>query len=199
MKDEELENLRREYKHLVDLRDELIKVRSRIKELEQEPIVREYLSLLNRERSDLSSNYKLFRKTDEELLEEAIRETVHRPDCSIYIYIGDYKTLEGEPRSTKLVPTFIPISKNEEYPEYRKYRNIECNCEEGTMIFIDECEEFEQRNIVLYPPNKTYSIEYFNKIRRIYFDTAIKYGKEKAVEKILYKKNMQKHSEIGIL
>ena len=48
-------------------------------------------------------------------------------------------------------------------------------------------------NIVLYPPKDVSSTTYFSKIKDMYFGETIKYGCNKALEKVLYRRDLERN------
>ena len=86
------------------------------------------------------------------------------------------------------------VSYDDPDADFREYINIELYEYDSShiqLIPISECAEFEQNNIVLYPHKGVNSAQYYSKIRTMYFNTAVQYGCDKSLEKVLYKKNMQ--------
>lgn len=192
MTDQDIKDIKNKYDRLIKIKADLLKKNRRIEELEQEATVREYLCLKEQLKSDKQSSfYSVLELSNEEILEKVINELLVANIGQIYVYFGAYKYVDS---GSEKIPNFMSISSNDEKVAYKEYKDIEHDLSIGHMVPINECEEFEKENIVLFPSDEENKIEYFNKIRAMYFTTALKYGKEKALEKILYKKNMQQHS-----
>lgn len=193
MTTKDIDAIKIRYNDLIKIKQELLKTKQKIQELEQEPIVREYLGLIKQQEHDkLSSYYSVLELSDEDIFQKVIDEVLIHSIGSIYVYFGDYRCVESEEGGIQ----FIPITKSNEQVEYKQYKDIEHNLSIGHMISLNDCEEFENKNIILFPPKLENKIEYFNRIRTMYFNIAIKYGKEKALEKVMYKRNMQKNNKI---
>lgn len=193
MTNKDIDDIRIRYNDLIRIKQDLLNTKQKIQELEQEPIVREYLDLIEQQEHDkLYPYYSVLELSDEDIFQKVIDEVLIHSIGSIYVYFGDYRCVESEDDGIQ----FIPISKSNEQVEYKQYKNIEHNLSIVHMIPLNDCEEFENKNIILVPSKLENKIEYFNRMRTMYFNVAMKYGKEKALEKVMYKRNMQKNSRI---
>lgn len=190
MTNEEKEKIRIKYEHLLEIKKEILKNKDEIEMLEQDPTVRRYLELKEILESDRCYDYfKVVHLSNEMILEEAIKSVRISSTNGIFICSGTYKNGDiGSDFNDYIVSHDAPDA------DFRKYINIELPEYDSNLIQlipISECAEFEQNNIVLYPPKEFNSPQYYSKIRMMYFNTAVKYGCEKAVEKVLYRRNMQ--------
>ena len=86
------------------------------------------------------------------------------------------------------------VSKDDPSAHYRVYRNIEKEYSKSALeIPIDACDQFEKKNIVLYP-NHLVANDYYYQIRKEFFITTLTEGQEKAVKKILTYKKIQEQN-----
>lgn len=193
MTNDEMNRIKETYEHLLEIKNEILQLEKSVKEYEQSPIVQKYLKLKNQLENDKRYSYdQVQNKTNEDILEKAIDSIrVTHPE-NIYVYIGTYQRsheIDIEHGSTD-----YRVSISDPNADYREYRNIELSRFEATIqVPISMCEKFENENIVLFPYKQAnVNAEYYYKIRNMYFETAIKYGKEKALEKVLYQRNKKK-------
>lgn len=186
MTNEEREKIKEKYECLLEIKKEILKQKEEIEELEQDPTVRRYLELKERLESDRDYDYsEVVDLSNEKILEKAIESVRVTNTNNIYVYLGTYQ---------------INLNKNEEYPsdfivpfndpkaDYSEYMSIEldeCAYEQKKLVSPKQREKFEKDNIVLYPPKGINSGTYYSEIRTMYFNTAIKYGCDKALEKVL--------------
>ena len=175
MTNEDIQIIKEKYEHLKDIKEELLSEEEELKQLEENESVRRYLELKMRIESDKGYSYPHVKTlSDEDLLEEAISNSKISKTNNIYVCIDTFH-------------------RTDDY-YINEYLNIECpSCNGDYSMFLPSInvEDFEKENIVLYPPKNVDGEEYFQRIRNMYFETAINYGCNKAMEKILYKKNMQ--------
>lgn len=180
MKEEEVEKIKDKYHHLIWLKHSLQNLKQEIMEYEKEPIVKEYLKRKKQLKSEqVYDYYQVVNLDDDHILEKAIKSVGVRNTENIFVCFGTCKHDNI-------------IDDNELM--FRKYINIElAEYEDGYIQFIpiSECAEFEQSNIVLYPPKGINSDKYFSEIRKMYFTTAVNDGCDKALEKVLYKRDIQ--------
>ena len=192
MKEENLQNIRKKYKELGKTKQHILDVIEEKSKLEQLPEVKKYLSLL--EEIESYSSYSFSRdlkdSTNEQLLDRAVRSEKITETNKIFICMGTYR--ESSITDIEHGASDYLVPKDDPSADYRVYSDIEKNSLEATFeIPISQCNDFEQNNIVLHPTGLLAS-SYYNEIRKLFFETSIKYGQEKAIEKILYKRNLQK-------
>lgn len=190
MTNEEREKIRVKYEHLLEIKKEILKNKDEIEILEQDPTVRRYLELKERLESDKGYDYfEVVHLSNEMILEKAIKSVRVSNTNGIFICSGTYQNGDIDSDFNDYI-----VSHNDPDADFREYINIELPEYDSSriqLIPISECAEFEEKNIVLYPPKEVNSAQYYSKIRTMYFNTAIQYGCEKALEKVLYKRNMQ--------
>lgn len=190
MTNEEREKIRVKYEHLLEIKKEILKNKDEIEILEQDPTVRRYLELKERLESDKGYDYfEVVHLSNEMILEKAIKSARVSNTNGIFICSGTYQNGDIDSDFNDYI-----VSHNDPDADFREYINIELPEYDSSriqLIPISECAEFEEKNIVLYPPKEVNSAQYYSKIRTMYFNTAIQYGCEKALEKVLYKRNMQ--------
>lgn len=158
MNKEELEEIRIKYEIKKKERDKLKKAKERIKELEKDPKVREYLGLMGAKDKKLLS--------DEKILENIIKDANIKNKSNIYVCYG--KFLYDGPH----------INENNSYYVYR-------GLEGGGIFSIDQKdnEEFEIDRIIikLFEHNS----EYYDKIKQFYFRQLLNgENEEETLEKI---------------
>lgn len=187
MNNEQLNEIAEKYKELTNIKKEIIALQEEIKKYEENPIVQKYLELKQiLESAKEYSWYGVSKLNDEQILEKAIsnvdkNDSTGNDTNNIYVYMATYKMN---------TPKDIEVPYNSIVADYRLYANIENG---GFLVPLNRQEDFEKENIVLYPPKNKSVEEYFNEIRKLFFTTAIKYGQNKALEKIIYKRNIHEN------
>lgn len=192
MTNEEKEKIRIKYEHLLEIKKEILKNKEEIEMLEQDPTVKRYLELKERLESDQDYDYfDVVHLSNEMILEKAIESVKVTNINNIYVYLATYQiNLENDEE----YPLDFVVSFDDPNADYSEYMSIESDeyaVEYQKKVTPNNRKEFEQNNIVLYPPKGVDSAQYYSKIRTMYFNTAIQYGCEKALEKVLYRRNMQ--------
>ena len=109
-------------------------------------------------------------------------------------------TYQQNDNITEENPCDFIVSYDDPNADYRLYINIESPDDERKIICTLQT-DFEEQNIVLYPPQGINSSTYFYEIRSMYFKTAINEGQEKAIEKtkVLSKPTFSKNDFITLL
>ena len=190
MTNEELEKIRNKYNSLIGTRQELLNLQKEIEEYEQNPIVRKYLELKERLESDKAYDYyETINFDNNKILEKSIKSVKVTNTNNIYVCMGTYQNGDINSDFNDYIVSF-----DDPNADFREYISVESASYEDDyckLVPISECDAFEKKNIVLYPPKGVKGVDYYCKIRNMYFDTAIKYGCDKALEKVLYRKNMQ--------
>ena len=193
MHNEEIEKIKKEYEHLKMVRKEIIDLEKQIKECEQNPIVRHYFELKEMLESDKSYEYyQTVNFNADQLLLYVINNNKITNTNNIYVYMGTYRM--NWDRNGECFEDFV-VSFDDINADYSEYFNIELGVSDYNkkkLVSPIRREEFEKNNIVLYPPNGVDKYDYYNSVKIMYFDTAIKCGCDKALEKVLYKRNMQR-------
>lgn len=154
----------------------------KIKELEQDPRVKEYLKLIEMNPSSL----KLIDCSDEEIINSIYRkylpEIKENETNGIFVYIGTYRysheldLIHGS--------TDDRVDYNDPKANYRIYFDIEQLF--SNTISITDCEQFEKEHIVIYPQTYLKEKEYY-KIQKQFFIKAVLTNQESAKKLILGK------------
>lgn len=170
MDDKELQATREMYKELDNKRQQIGESRKRLYELEQNPLIKEYLELkkfIEEVRMEKYSAYNIC----EHIFSEIISSTQN--SNSVYVYIG---------RDTNRRIANI---------YYHIYKDLETGQE--TMILESQREQFDRSNKVIYvfPKTEIHSketwLKWYNKIRRLFLSYVIKQPQEQAVKKLMHK------------
>ena len=169
MREELLDVIRNSYVNMKKRQKKNQEVIDRVKCLEKNEFVREYLDLKLKIDKVYSSEM-----SDDEVIDVSIQGISSYVDNTneIYVCLGEY---------------YLSYKKE----KYKRYMNIE-NENDFYLIAYDECEEFEKNHHVIlldYVGNDIFDI--LNKYREIqmdFFKTAIKENQEKACRKVLTKK-----------
>lgn len=197
MTNEEREEIKAKYENLLKIKKEILKQKDEIKELEQNPIVRRYLELKERIESDqVDDYYKIVHLSNEMILEKVMESVSTTNTNNIYVYLATYQiNREKKSADDPVEPVDYIVSLEDPEADYIEYMSIELDeypIKNIQSVAPDNRKEFEQNNIVLYPPDGVNNAKYYSEIRMMYFNTAIKYGCDKAVEKVLYKRGPYK-------
>lgn len=183
---------------LIFLREELERIKventkynekvKRIKELEKDPKIREYINLLEIEKSNL----KQIKLSDKQIILSFYHNYIYKiqkqETNGIYVYLGTYKynheidIVHGSSDNR--------VEYNSKKADYRIYKNIEQNLD--ASIARNECNNFEKEHIIIYPEDGLNILEYY-KIRDDFFVKAIKTNQESAKKLILKKYNTKKN------
>lgn len=155
----------------------------RIKELEKDPNVREYINLIKILEDDLNliniSDKKLILSYYPFYLSEIGKDDTNK----IYVYLGTFE-YNNEIDIVHGSRDFR-VKEDSEDADYKVYRNIESDY--SIDIPIEKCEEFEKNNIIIRPETYLNGREYY-KIIDEFFINAIKTNQESAkktnIEKI---------------
>ena len=166
MRDEVLETIRVHYEYLNDRRKEEIRMYERMKQLENNEVVKEYLNL--------KSNIRMGCNTlsSDDLIEVAFHGNEYDIDetNNIYVCLGEFAI--GQDR-------------------VKRYMNVE-NERDFYLVPLDECNNFEESHKVIIIANKKDKAFYLNnKFREIQLDflrEAVNSNQKRACRKILSKK-----------
>lgn len=196
MTEENLKRLKEEYKNYHEAKieyDELNnkkdKLQLELKEMENNEIIKQYLikkgkfDAIESDIVDLLAGKGRYLKYSEETLLVFIGATYYSNDIYVcvgefpekydtkygYIYLSDFKSKQ-----------ILPINSNDSI--YRAYIDIESRRE--MIILKSRCNDFENRNMVLYP-NDEDPFDFFERVRLIFFKTCVDYNQEKAIAKVL--------------
>ena len=164
----------------------------RIKELEKNEIVKEYLKLL----SIYGAMPKEISYNDENAIDSTIDDALSLIDKDstngIYVYLGTFEYIDLSEFADGVDEV---VKRNDKNAYKRKYFNIER--EEVTEVPIALCNKFEKENRILYLGDSwdyyfSDAIDDAKRIQREFFKSVIDYDQEKAVKTILKKYNRKK-------
>ena len=185
MTDNELEKIRSKYEKLLSTKKALESLQEEKKFLENNVKVKRYLEITNLLENNKENNSSL---NYDNLIERSINSIPVSNTNNIYVYIGTYRYNDEI--------DIIHGSKDDRVAffdkkaDYRVYRNIESlsyQDDYSINVPVSQCEKFEREHNVIYPKT-CLNGEYYYKVRREFFKTAILEGQEKAIEKVLTKK-----------
>lgn len=153
----------------------------RIRQLEKDPAVKEYLQLM--ETFNCEPQY-IKKSLDEIIASNYSKHLYHikQGDTNgIYVFLGTYRYN----REIDIVhgSTDYRVADNDPKADYRLYHDLEHHFPE--QVVISRCEQFERDHIVIMP-NTLSDSEYY-KIQREFFVKAVKTDQEKAKKMILRK------------
>lgn len=174
MNDKELKATREMYNNFEQKRNQIATKRKRLYELEQEPLIQEYLELKNFIEDYRKDKYNVY-NISEYIFESIIMDT--KSSNNIYVYIGTF-----EERSTGFPgPTIY----------YNVYKDLETGHE--TMVLESQREKFDRGNKVIYinPKNEINSkaelLRKYRELRYIFLSDIIKKPQEQVVKKLMHK------------
>ncbi len=202
MTEENLQYLKRKYqdwkKAVIDYNSKVAKkasLENEIKEMENDEVIKEYLRKKD-EVEFLDSKIAHIRRAKGNLLrlnEEEIINYFRTPwiwrTNGIYVCIGEYAKKNyfshdinnlffyPEPDKSRILPI------NSDEGVYRAYLDIECDSEIIKSKSMD-MNDFEKENIVLYPGEEN-PLDFYNKVRLLFFKTCIENTQEEAIAKVL--------------
>ncbi len=154
----------------------------RIKELEDDPNVREYIYLIGLSKFNTLFNYE----DDDQIVSSIYNKYIYLiqedETNGIYVYLGTFRYSD----EIDIVHSScdIRVKYDDKRADYRLYKNIEQVF--AKKININDCKSFERENIILNPNSYYKEKEYYN-IQKEFFITAVKKGQEAARRRILKK------------
>lgn len=184
MNNDEIALARQKYNDLKLKQQEYKQMRQRILELEQNPIVQEYLNLVEL----VKEQSKNKRFEDHEMISNAFEELALNTNDSnnILVYMGAYK-------SNVLVPKLVEI-KNDYNADYILYRDLE-TCR-FFKVDIHNKKMFEKENNVIFLDDTNFSshLDYFDgfgKLTSMFFKELLVKPQEEVVKQLVKKKSKQ--------
>ena len=170
MNDKELNAAREMYNNFDQERNQIGQARKRLYELEQNPIVQEYLKV-----KKFVNDYQMDKYTESNISKYIFESIIMDTESSnnIYVYIG-------RDANRKIADIY-----------YHIYKDLETGHE--TMILESQREKFERSNKVIYPSSrneflsKETWLRYYNELRKLFLSHIIKQPQEKAVKKLMHK------------
>ena len=182
MKEEILEKIRKDYEFRLEIKENLAKKSARLRELEENKYVKEYLEIINKKSNN---NYKWYEYTsDDQILDISYRTYSReiRESNRLYVYLGSYKSDQNYGISC----SYNDILVERDSPEvlYSIYWDLEK--ENEIKISIEVRDEFEKIHNIVYPETAFRDKEFYE-IRRNFLRLSIYEGQEVACKKILKK------------
>lgn len=181
MKKELLKEIREEVLNIKKANEERNKKRSRIRELESNESVKEYMRLRE---IDACTDVKEFTTDEKTLASEIYYRYIHRIDRKdtngIYVYLGTYR--ESYESDIVHCNGDIKVGYNNPDAEYRLYQDLEQNS--VITVPIKDCEEFEKSNRVIFPKGYNLCKKYYE-IQKEFFTEAITNSEEEACKLLL--------------
>lgn len=191
MTNDERVEIIKEYNHLQNLKRSINDLQEELEILEEKPEIKRYLEKKEQLENLKEYNfYDVINLDNKEILKKAIDSIEITNEDSIYIYSETYK-IDVVENDGELCPVERITEFSDSEFSYHKYINLET--EQEIKINSEQVPNFEKDNIVLYPPKDVDSTTYFSKIKDMYFGEAIKYGCNKALEKVLYRRNLERN------
>lgn len=186
MRNEELIKLRENYNELINERNKILALKSKIEKLENDPIVKEYLdTVLEYEDIKAKHVYPVEEKEDSYFVRRAVDKTSITPRKDYYVYMGTYKhTSEID---IIHAANDIRVNRNDKNADYVVYYNLEASVHslEGTVeVPYSKADEFESTHKIIVPKNVVSSNSYFYDLQEEYYETAILESEAKAIEKV---------------
>ncbi len=185
MKEETLNEIRRELQELKRKNEEINSKSRRLQELEEAENVKEYLRLRGIKRLRI----KGYLETDEkELIPKVYYHYLNSISVldtyKIYVYLGTYKS--SQESDVEHGPNDIRTSYEDSKAEYRIFQDIELNSQ--IVLPISKCKEFESSNKIIYLFGYRLWSRYYE-IQKEFFTTSVKSSQKEACKLILRKYN----------
>ena len=166
-----LEDIKRAYKEYYDSLTEIDKLEEAKKAYELHPLIKEYVKLTEKLNTDKTIVSRYGEGTESEIINRIVDGIGISPKGNVYFWL-----------QTDM--------------NFNSYANLDSGAtiQKGNFLSIpiDAVKEFEENNIVLYPPSNVDSVEYFNKMKYLYFRMALESGLDKANEFI---RNLKENNE----
>ena len=184
MRPEVLEKIKRDYFNLKKECQTRTTKLMRLKELEQHPLVQEYLTL-QREMEENS----LKKITSENCLDFASKayamNSRHIKETnSIFVYLGTYKNSSS--RDVLRGPESTRVKYNDPEAGYRVYVDLEKQIVDALEISIQNCNLFEQTHRIIFP--KSYNtVREFYDLQNVFILDAIELSQGEAIKRVLAK------------
>ena len=186
MKNEELIKLRENYNELIDERNKIHALKTKIEKLENSPVVKEYLDTVSEYEDSKTKSVNSIEKADDSyFIRKAVNRTTITPRDDYYVYMGTYKY-------TDVIDVIhaandIRVNRNSNDADYVVYYNLEASVHsfEGTVeVPYTKADEFESNHKIIFPKNVVSRESYFYDLQEEYYETAILESEDKAIEKI---------------
>lgn len=186
MRNEELIKLRENYNELINERNKILALKSKIEKLKNDPIVKEYLDTVS-EYEDIKTKhvYPVEEKEGSYFVRRAVDKTSITPREDYYAYMGTYK--HTNEIDIIHAANDIRVNRNNKDADYVVYYNLEARAHsfEGTVeVPYSKADEFESTHKIIVPKNVVSSNSYFYDLQEEYYETAILESEAKAIEKV---------------
>lgn len=185
MKKELLKEIREEVLNIKKANEERNQRRNRIKELEGDESVKEYIELRG---IDTLADFTESITDERTLASEIYYRYIHRIDKKdtngIFVYLGTYR--ESYESDIVHCNDDIKVGYNNPNAEYRLYQDLEQHS--VITVPIKDCEVFEKSNRVIFPKGYNLCKRYYE-IQKEFFTEAITNSEEEACKLILRKNN----------
>lgn len=180
MENKILNEIREKYNNKLQVLKKYEILAKRIKELEENETVKEYLELIKLLEEHEGKRFSGY--TEEKLMEFTFNSMLSqiKETNNIYVCMGTYM-LSNE-HDIEHGPRDIRLNRDDEKAQYRIYKNIETYDSES--ISIKKCDEFERTHKIIYP-RTALTDEFFYAIQHDFFIISIKESQEAACNKIL--------------
>jgi len=166
------------------LQEKIKKIETRIRCLEQNPVVGGYLSLLDKLEEVDSDRILQWKNVDMVMSAYYLYQNEIDKTNGIMVCLGTFKM--SNELDIVHGPSSITVSYDSEDAEFRNYVDLEKSITEFFSVPISLYEEFEKKHTVIFPP--VYSPEsYFYHLQKEFLNDAVSFGQEQAVQNVLIK------------
>lgn len=152
--------------------------------MEQNPVVGEYLSLLDKLEEVDSDRVLQWKNVDMVMSAYYLYQNGIDETNGIMVCLGTFKM--SNELDIVHGPSSITVSYDSEDAEFRNYVDLEKSMTDFFSVPISLCKEFEEKHTVIFPP--VYSPEsYFFHLQKEFLNDAISNGQDQAVHNVLTK------------
>lgn len=186
MKSEELIKLRENYNELINEKNKILALKSKIEELENNSVVKEYLATIAEYETNKAKHIDpIEQEEDSYFVRMAVSRTDITPRDDYYVYMGTYKYTN----EIDIVHAAhdIRVNRDDKDADYVVYSNLEAKShsfDETVEIPYSKADEFESTHKIIVPKNVFSRDSYFYKLQEEYYETAILESEDKAIEKV---------------
>ena len=181
MTEENVSNIKKKYKELTEMNNNLSSLLEIKERLEALDIVKQYMKVLGtletyRDQFPIKNNLL----TEDELLNDVIKSEKINDTNNIYVYQASFaKYCYRKSRG------YYRVAVDDKRAEYHVYLDIEKDYNRGAIeIPASERKKFESENKVIYPVNQ-FPMSCYDEVKKKFYQTIISDSQEKAIEKIL--------------
>lgn len=180
MKQEILEKIKNEYLVKCEEIDNIKNIKSRIKELEKDKHVIEYLNLTSKLED---SNTKTISKNQilSSIFTSYVRREIDETN-EILVYLGTY--MSSCETDIEHGASDIRVNKNDVNAEFSLYADLEKDLMDSITVPIKDRDDFEKKHQIIYPKGIRNERRFYE-LQQEFIVTAINEGQERAVNKIL--------------